>query len=305
MNYVSWEKNPACCLGQGSFGSAYLGHRRARQGRYRNWDACEVAVKVPLVPLSTQEAIQKFMNEVLVMFAAQHPALLPLFAWGYDDGDYVLVTEKMPTDLATIFRQQESGRAPGAWTPTTRSITALGIAAGLYYLHEKRIVHRDLKPSNILMDDRCRPRVADFGLAKLITVSDQMRMTEGIGTPLYMAPELHGAGPISYGTGVDVYAWALVFYQLATERKPFYDQKNLTLARVANLALNNIRPTLPDELPEGQRGIITHCWEQCPADRWSFKDVLTRADNLRLEGCDEAEWAEYKQIVLAGLPIVQ
>jgi serine/threonine protein kinase len=243
------------------------------------------------------------MNEVLVMFSAQHPALLPLFAWGYDDGDYLLVTEKMPTDLEVIFRDQENGKFRPSWNATTRSITALGIIAGLCYLHEKHIVHRDLKPANILMDDKCRPRVADFGLAKLITVADQMRMTGGVGTPLYMAPELHGVGQTSYGVAVDVYAWALVFYQIATGKKPFYEQKNLTPARVAGLTTKNIRPTLPGDLPERQREIITHCWEHNPDIRWSCKEVLEHADDLRMEGCDEKEFAQYKQLVLAGLPI--
>jgi serine/threonine protein kinase len=301
MGYITWEKTAATCLGQGSFGSAYLGRRRARHGRYRKWDEGDVAVKVPLVPLSSQEDIQKFMTEVLIMFSAQHPAILPLFAWGYEAGDYLLVTEKMPTDLATIFQAQENGKAPPAWNATTRSITALGIAAGLCYLHEKRIVHRDLKPSNVLMDERCYPRVADFGLARLIPVADQMRMTVGIGTPLYMAPELQGSGSACYDTGVDVYAWALVFYQIATGKKPFYEHPNLTPTRMATLALKNTRPTIPDDVPEAQSEIMAACWDHDPAARWSLRNVIERTDDLMIEGCDPVEFAEYKSLVIGGL----
>jgi serine/threonine protein kinase len=54
----------------------------------------------------------------------------------------------------------------------------------------KNVMHRHLKMANVLLDRLLRPRIADFGLVKLVSVENQMKMTVNVGTQLYMAPEL-------------------------------------------------------------------------------------------------------------------
>jgi serine/threonine protein kinase len=64
------------------------------------------------------------------------------------------------------------------------------IAGAIHYAHQRGILHRDLKPSNVLIDENDEPRVADFGLAKLMAGDSEMTMSGTVmGSPSHMPPE--------------------------------------------------------------------------------------------------------------------
>ena len=89
------------------------------------------------------------------------------------------------------------------------------------YLHEHQIIHHDLKPQNILIDSEFYPRVCDFGqsrcFSEAFSKSMQLLITGKISTPLYMAPELYNDDDIQqYGPSVDVYAFAILAYEVVT-----------------------------------------------------------------------------------------
>jgi serine/threonine protein kinase len=77
-----------------------------------------------------------------------------------------------------------------------KSITLLGVAAGMAHMHKHRAIHRDLKPENILLDDGLQPQTCDYGFARQAP-NETWRSFEASsekGTPLYMAPESSTAG---------------------------------------------------------------------------------------------------------------
>jgi serine/threonine protein kinase len=96
------------------------------------------------------------------------------------------------------------------------------VLRALKYIHSANVLHRDLKPSNILLDSQARPRVTDFGLAKLVTDTKGITVSgEILGTPSYMAPE-QAAGFIStVGYAADVYSLGAVLYTCLSGRPPF------------------------------------------------------------------------------------
>ncbi|KAK2815217.1 hypothetical protein Q7C36_023483 [Tachysurus vachellii] len=97
----------------------------------------------------------------------------------------------------------------------------------LRYLHkEKRIVHRDLTPNNIMLGERDKVTITDFGLAK--QKQETSKLTSVVGTILYSCPEIVKSEP--YGEKADVWAAGCVLYQMVTLRPPFYSNNMLSLA---------------------------------------------------------------------------
>ncbi|XP_037701990.1 serine/threonine-protein kinase Nek10 isoform X3 [Choloepus didactylus] len=101
------------------------------------------------------------------------------------------------------------------------------LCLALRYLHkEKRIVHRDLTPNNIMLGDKDKVTVTDFGLAK--QKQENSKLTSVVGTILYSCPEVLKSEP--YGEKADVWAAGCILYQMATLDPPFYSTNMLSLA---------------------------------------------------------------------------
>ncbi|ELW62498.1 Serine/threonine-protein kinase Nek10, partial [Tupaia chinensis] len=101
------------------------------------------------------------------------------------------------------------------------------LCLALRYLHkEKRIVHRDLTPNNIMLGDKDKVTVTDFGLAK--QKQENSKLTSVVGTILYSCPEVLKSEP--YGEKADVWAAGCILYQMATLSPPFYSTNMLSLA---------------------------------------------------------------------------
>lgn len=102
-------------------------------------------------------------------------------------------------------------------------------------LHSLNIMHRDIKAENILLDEKSKPHLSDFGLA---TKTDESQLhTEVCGTPSYMAPEIVKCAVShdhpGYQKPVDVWACGVLMYQLLSGRRPFDHRKQLiTLRRI-------------------------------------------------------------------------
>ncbi|KAJ7322495.1 hypothetical protein JRQ81_018782 [Phrynocephalus forsythii] len=101
------------------------------------------------------------------------------------------------------------------------------LCLALRYLHkEKRIVHRDLTPNNIMLGDKDKVTITDFGLAK--QKQENSKLTSVVGTILYSCPEVVKSEP--YGEKADVWAAGCVLYQMVTLNPPFYSTNMLSLA---------------------------------------------------------------------------
>ncbi|XP_056656347.1 serine/threonine-protein kinase Nek10 isoform X8 [Monodelphis domestica] len=101
------------------------------------------------------------------------------------------------------------------------------LCLALRYLHkEKRIVHRDLTPNNIMLGDKDKVTVTDFGLAK--QKQENSKLTSVVGTIIYSCPEVLKSEP--YGEKADIWAAGCILYQMATLNPPFYSTNMLSLA---------------------------------------------------------------------------
>ena len=98
------------------------------------------------------------------------------------------------------------------------------LAAGVAYLHDHWILHRDLKTSNLLLNNRGRLKIADFGMARYVGDPPPRQLTQLVVTLWYRAPELL-LGAATYGRAVDLWSVGCIFGELLT-REPLLQGKN-------------------------------------------------------------------------------
>ncbi|XP_074565440.1 G-type lectin S-receptor-like serine/threonine-protein kinase At2g19130 [Curcuma longa] len=198
-------KNFSEKLGRGGFGSVFKGSLPG---------SIDIAVK-KLEGLYQGE--KQFRAEVSTLGAIQHVNLIRLIGFCSQRSKKLLVYEFMPNgSLADQLFRSNSNVLD--WK--TRYRIAIGIARGLAYLHEQcrdNIIHCDIKPENILLDDALVPKVADFGLAKLMGRNFSKVLTTIRGSRGYIAPEWISGMPITIK--VDVYSYGMMLFEIISGKR--------------------------------------------------------------------------------------
>ncbi|KAJ0235896.1 Receptor-like protein kinase 7 [Hirschfeldia incana] len=164
---------------------------------------------------------KEFEREVQTLSSIRHLNVVKLYcSITSDDDSSLLVYEYLPKgSLWDILHSSEKSNL--GWE--TRYDIALGAAKGLEYLHhgyERPVIHRDVKSSNILLDESFKPRIADFGLAKILQAKNGgLESTHVVaGTYGYIAPEYGYSSKVN--EKCDVYSFGVVLMELVTGRKP-------------------------------------------------------------------------------------
>jgi hypothetical protein len=196
-------------LGQGGFGSVYLGTLP---------DGSRIAVKKLE---SIGQGKKEFRSEVTIIGSIHHIHLVKLRGFCAEGSYRLLAYEYMAKGSLErwIFRTKEADPLLD-WD--TRFNIALGAAKGLAYLHqdcESKIIHCDIKPENFLLDDNFHVKVSDFGLAKLMSREQSHVFTTMRGTRGYLAPEWITSYAISEKS--DVYSYGMVLLEIISGRKNF------------------------------------------------------------------------------------
>jgi len=147
------------------------------------------------------------------------------------------------------------------------------ITRAIKYCHDKGIVHRDLKPENLLFQDESEEaeiKVADFGLAKLVT-SDSMMQT-ACGTPGYVAPEILEGG--AYGQEVDLWSIGVIMYILLCGFPPFFDDNNAQLFAAIKAGSYDFPSPYWDDVSPEAKDMIEKLLVVDPAKRMTSEGVL-------------------------------
>jgi serine/threonine-protein kinase len=194
-------------IGQGGMASVYL----ADDPRFRR----QVAVKVlPVKFLENPHLRQRFEREARLIATIEHPAIVPVYDFGEQDGQLYLVMRYMSGgSLSTRIR-----RGP---LPLGFAVKILSqLAPALDAVNAQGIIHRDLKPGNILFDGYENPALADFGIAHLSEATVQLTGAAIIGTPAYMSPE-QVRGEADLDGRSDVYSLGVILFEMLAGRQPF------------------------------------------------------------------------------------
>jgi len=221
-----------------------------------------VALKfLPGAVAGDPDRVARFRQEAVSARRITHPHVCRVHDIGEADGRAFLSMEYVAgQDLSSLRR------SVGRLAEEKALEIARQLCAALAAVHEQGLLHRDLKPANVLLDERGRIRLADFGLA---TAADRVSDV-GSGTPLYMAPEQLTGREVTVQS--DLYSLGLVLYELFTGRSAFPPEAPLR----ARLHAAPVAPSLHiPGLGPAIESVILRCLEPVPANRpRSALDVL-------------------------------
>ncbi|MEM8734530.1 MAG: serine/threonine-protein kinase, partial [Planctomycetota bacterium] len=207
-------------IGRGGMGLVY----RATDQRLKR----RVAIKVlPANVVGSERARKRFQIEVQAAAQLEHPAIVPVYAYGeYEGGLFYTMREIEGIDLAEKMRARtDSLTSDQSFGPVVdfsstgyrRWVATIGkqLAEALAHSHEQLILHRDVKPANVLIDADGNAMLSDFGLARISEGSELTGANDVLGTVLYMSPEQTGGEGVMDGR-TDVYSLGVTLYELLT-----------------------------------------------------------------------------------------
>jgi uncharacterized RDD family membrane protein YckC len=248
-------------LGRGGMGAVYLAEDTSLER--------PVALKVlaPEVGVDA-DVVTRFVREARAQARLRHPNVTQIYFIGEDRGLHFFAME-------LVDGPSPSGRLErGEKVPWAEALEiAIGAAEGLQAAFVEGFVHRDVKPSNLLVDERGRVKIADFGLVKSMKGDTELTQQGVIvGSPLYMAPEQGRAEDVDHRS--DIYSLGCTLYHLITGQPPFTSTSPVAvLSMHVTDRATRIRALAPDA-PETVERLVDRMMAKDPAQRFDSYDAL-------------------------------
>jgi serine/threonine-protein kinase len=254
-------------LGRGAMGSVF----KAKDPAMGRTVAVKTILAAALAGKQGEEYRIRFYREARAAGSLAHPGIVAVYDVGEHEGMPFLVMEYV--EGRTLAAAMRSGER---FTLERACEIGQQLAEALAHAHRKGVIHRDIKPANILMAQTEgqgieRPRIADFGLAKLsgndVTTTGQM-----LGTPAYMPPEqFTGATPDGRA---DLFSLGVILYALVSGEQPFHGETvsavSYTVVHTDPVPPRRFNPAIPAQL----EAAILKCLEKSPADRFQTGEEL-------------------------------
>ncbi|MBA0662545.1 hypothetical protein Goklo_006643 [Gossypium klotzschianum] len=227
-----------------------------------------------------------FRDELALFQKIRHPNVVQFLGAVTQSSPMMIVTEYLPKgDLRAFLKRK------GALKPMTALRFVLDIARGMNYLHENKpapIIHRDLEPSNILRDDSGHLKVADFGVSKLLTVKEDKPLTCLDTSCRYVAPEVFKND--DYDTKVDVFSFALILQEMIEGYPPFSAKQDNEVPKVYAARERPPFKAPAKHYAHGLKELIEECWNEKPAKRPTFRQIITRLESIHNSFSHRKRW---------------
>jgi serine/threonine protein kinase len=267
-------------LGLGGMGRVYKGVHPQIGSR--------VAIKVLSRECADRkDLVDRFFAEARAVNLIRHESIVNVLdlAMLPDGRPYIVMEYLDGAPLADIIAKLGPMPLGGMARLAAEVLEALGAA------HAKSIVHRDLKPDNIYVTPAGRPKVLDFGIAKLLPELGGSYTQTGslLGTPHYMAPEQALGKPVDHRT--DIYSLGVILYECTTGQRPFHADSLFDLLRKhvdeAPVPPRQLRP----DLPPAMEGVILAAMAKDPNQRFPSAAVMTQALMQTTQTLPPQAWA--------------
>jgi serine/threonine protein kinase len=234
----------------------------------------EIALKLPREgTLDTPQAVERFLGEARAAARLRHPHIVPVYDAGRAGAHYYIASAFI--EGRTLARALLEGGV--GFRRAARIVRDL--AQALHYAHGVGIVHRDVKPANVLLDEKGRAHLMDFGVAHR-QGSAERGTQDGVlvGTPAYMAPEQAQAPRGEPLPASDQYSLGVILYELLSGHTPFRGPPEVMLFHAAYQeppAPSTFRLNIPPDL----EAVCLKAMAKRPQERYG--DCQELADDLR------------------------
>lgn len=283
--------NKDCELGRGGFGAVY----KTRLG-----DGTYVAIK-KLSISSLIKSQEDFEREVKKLGEMRHQNLVALLGYYWTPSLHLLINEYI--DDGSLYKHLHEGQSKSCLSWQHRFNIVLGIAKGLAYLHRGNIIHYNMKSTNILIESSGEPKIADFGLARLLPMLDRYILSSKIQSALgYMAPEF-ACQTVKITEKCDVYGFGVLILEVVTGKKPveYMEDDVVVLCDMVRESLDEGRLEecidqkllgnfpVEEAIPLVKLGLI--CSSQVPSNRPDMEEVIRILELIKCpsEGQEEIE----------------
>lgn len=261
-------------IGTGGMGSVYLASNQNIEQK--------VAIKVLNAELTQSSLIrQKFKEEAKMLCSLDHPNIVKFLNFVENDEGIFLVMEYVDGITLENFIMEKNGLI------VEERIYELfdQILSGVAYAHKRGIVHRDIKPANIILspdsEGEMQVKILDFGIAKIVSESNENEHGWVVGTPSYMSPEQITGKNIDQRS--DIYSLGVLLHQMLTGKTP-YDTTTLSDLKIKDMVLNTPLPRMKEYygyISEKMQRIVDIAVDKDPKKRFQncneFKSVLKKA----------------------------
>ncbi|MCL4467578.1 MAG: serine/threonine protein kinase [Deltaproteobacteria bacterium] len=197
-------------IGRGAMGVVYLAHDPVIN---RNIALKTIDIANSLDAAKREELTKRMLTEVQSAGKLNHQNIVTIYDYVEGTPPFV-VMEYVEGESLESLRKKKGKFSMDELYPIVQ-----GVASGIDYAHSMGIVHRDIKPDNILITREYIPKIADFGIARILDTSSTQD-SGIIGSPSYMSPEQILGGTITSAT--DIFSLGVMIYYLIAGEKPFY-----------------------------------------------------------------------------------
>jgi tetratricopeptide (TPR) repeat protein/predicted Ser/Thr protein kinase len=264
-------------LGAGGMGEVYLADDTKLNRK--------VALKFLLPQYASDEEIKaRFIREAQAAASLSHPAIITIHEVSEVQGRPFMAMEYVEgKSLREVIDDKRSSFM-------TILDLAMEIGEGLGRAHEAGIIHRDIKPQNILMGLDGKPKITDFGLAKVKDSPELTKAGTTFGTIAYMSPEQ--AKGLEVDRRADIFSFGVVLYELIAGQRPF---KGDNEPSIINAIVNQIPEPLKrfkSGVPEGLQAVVEKALAKDRQERYQHVDDIVadlRRERKRIELTETTE----------------